>query len=80
MSADHIARVAAIAERERAKAEARRADMRAKHPGAAAAYDWALPVFGRPAWVRDCQTGYEAGRRLPDRRSGVVPPIPGVPR
>lgn len=80
MSADHLARVAAIAERERAKSDARRADMRAKHPGAAAAYDWALQVFGRPAWVRDGQTGYEAGRRLPDRRSGVVPPIPGVPR
>ena len=77
---DVLERVAAIAERERAKAEARRADMRAKHPGAAAAHDWAIPVFGRPAWVRDCQTGYEAGRHLPDRRNGVVPPIPGVSR
>ena len=79
-NADYLARVAAIAERERAKDASTREAMRALHPGAAAAHDWALPVFGRPAWVRDCQTGYEAGRHLPDRRNVVVPPIPGVSR
>jgi len=73
---DLIARVAAIAERERAKSEG----ARKLHPGAAAAYDWALTAFGRPAWVSDGATGHEMGRRLPDRRTGPVPPIPGVSR
>lgn len=77
MTDDMLARVAAIAARESAKTE----DARTAHPGAAAAFDWASRSgLGRPAWVRDAQTGHEMGRRLPDRRTGPVPPIPGVSR
>ena len=43
-----VERVAAIAERERAKAEARRADMRAQYPEFAAFVDDLRKHFGEP--------------------------------
>ena len=45
---DVLERVAAIAERERAKADARRADMRAQYPEFAAQVDDLRAHFGEP--------------------------------
>lgn len=79
MTPDELARVAALASREAAAAEDRRTRARLEHPVAAALFDWATPVFGRPAHVREAATGYEAGQHLPFRNSRPEqPPIPGV--
>lgn len=75
---DHLARVAAIAERERAKADARRADMRAQYPEFAAQVDDLRAHFGEPHAIT--LNGRRYGREpLPHRRNQLhQPPIPGL--
>ena len=73
-----VERVAAIAERERAKAEARRADMRAQYPEFAALVDDLRKHFGEPHAI--VLNGRRYGREpLPHRRNQLhQPPIPGL--
>ena len=73
-----LERVAAIAERERAKAEARRADMRAQYPEFAAFVDDLRKHFGEPHAI--VLNGKRYGREpLPFRRNQLhQPPIPGL--
>ena len=73
-----VERVAAIAERERAKAEARRADMRAQYPEFAAFVDDLRKHFGEPHAI--VLNGKRYGREpLPFRRNQLhQPPIPGL--
>ena len=75
---DVLERVAAIAERERAKAEARRADMRAQYPEFAALVDDLRKHFGEPHAI--VLNGKRYGREpLPHRRNQLhQPPIPGL--
>ena len=75
---DHLARVAAIAERERAKADARRADMRAQYPEFAALVDDLRKHFGEPHAI--VLNGKRYGREpMPFRRNQLhQPPIPGL--
>ena len=75
---DYLARVAAIAERETAKADARRREMRERDQGFTALVDNLRAVFGQPhAVVVD---GKRYGKEpLPFRRTiSSAPPIPGV--
>lgn len=78
MTADYLARVAAIAEREQAKATTARDAMRAKHPELAAFVDDVRRVFGGVHAVT--VDGVRYGKPpLPPRRDGQpIPPIPGV--
>lgn len=78
MTADYLARVVAIAERETAKASAARDAMRAKHPELAAFVDDVRRVFGGVHAVT--VDGVRYGKPpLPPRRDGQpIPPIPGV--
>lgn len=77
---DLLARVAAIAARETAKAADRAAAARRDHPIAAALHDWAAPAFGKPARIVETATGDGAGKSPPYRRNGrPLPRIPGVP-
>ena len=73
-----VERVAAIAERERAKSDARRADMRAKYPEFAAQVDDLRKHFGEPHAI--VLNGKRYGREpLPHRRNQLhQPPIPGL--
>ena len=73
-----VERVAAIAERERAKAEARRADMRAQYQEFAAFVDDLRKHFGEPHAI--VLNGRRYGREpLPFRRNQLhQPPIPGL--
>ena len=73
-----LERVAAIAERERAKAEARRADMRAQYPEFAAFVDDLRKHFGEPHAI--VLNGKRYGREpMPFRRNQLHhPPIPGL--
>ena len=75
---DVLERVAAIAERERAKADARRADMRAQYPEFAAPVDDLRAHFGEPHAI--VLNGRRYGREpLPHRRNQLhQPPIPGL--
>ena len=75
---DVLERVAAIAERERAKSEARRADMRAQYPEFAAFVDDLRAHFGEPHAI--VLNGRRYGREpLPHRRNQLhQPPIPGL--
>ena len=75
---DVLERVAAIAERERATAEARRADKRAKYPEFAAFVDDLRAHFGEPHAIT--LNGRRYGREpLPFRRNQLhQPPIPGL--
>ena len=75
---DVLERVAAIAERERAKSEARRADMRAQYPEFAAFVDDSRAHFGEPHAItlNGRRYGHEP---LPHRRNQLhQPPIPGL--
>ena len=75
---DVLERVAAIAERERAKSEARRADMRAQYPEFAAFVDDLRAHFGEPHAItlNGRRYGHEP---LPHRRNQLhQPPIPGA--
>ena len=75
---DVLERVAAIAERERAKSEARRADMRAQYPEFAAFVDDLRAHFGEPHAItlNGRRYGHEP---LPHRRNQLhQPPIPGL--
>lgn len=74
--ADTLARVAARAGQQQAKAERSREDMRRDHPGPAAAFDWASPAFGRDLFITDPKTGLTWGRARTER---ITPPIPGCP-
>ena len=73
-----VERIAAIAERERAKADARRADMRAQYPEFAAFVDDLRKHFGEPHAI--ALNGKRYGREpLPFRRNQLhQPPIPGL--
>ena len=73
-----VERVSAIAERERAKSEARRADMRAQYPEFAALVDDLRKHFGEPHAI--VLNGKRYGREpLPHRRNQLhQPPIPGA--
>ncbi len=75
---DVLERVAAIAERERAKADARRADMRAQYPEFAAFVDDLRKHFGEPHAI--VLNGKRYGREpMPFRRNQLhQPPIPGL--
>ena len=75
---DVLERVAAIAERERAKAEARRADRRAQYPEFAAFVDDLRAHFGEPHAI--VLNGKRYGREpMPFRLNQLhQPPIPGI--
>lgn len=77
---DHLARVAAIAAREQAKARDRRNAMRAQHPELAAFVDALRGAFGADA-IHAVTIGVTRyGREpMPFRRNQLhQPPIPGV--
>lgn len=73
--ADTLARVAAIADQQQARAESDRDTMRRDYPGAAQVVAFVQTRFGRPPWVRDCASGREWGTRT----ERIVPPVPGIP-
>ena len=72
---DHLARVAAIAAREQAKARDRRNAMRAQYPELAAFVDKLRGAFGADAIHAVTIGGTRYGREpLPFRRSELTPP------
>lgn len=75
---DYLARVAAIAERETAKADARRREMRERHPEFAALVDDLRAVFGQPHAVVVDGKRYGKEPMWFRRDQQHQPAIPGV--
>ena len=73
MTADYLARVVAIAERETAKASAARDAMRAKHPELAAFVDDVRRVFGGVHAVGPKTRAPRTGRAASGPRTGEAP-------